>query len=257
VEATLQQPRAIWEGVYKDLSEVPTAGPGFCGAKWLTACSEKTSQLLKLASENCSVPRTIADKSCLLPFLAAMLAEDAARLRILDFGGGLGSTYVSVASSLPTKNLDYVVVEGSEVCSAAKKIFAGDSRVRFVTAIPESLHGVDIVHLGSSLHYVAKWKEVLRCLAGLNSRYWLFTDLVAGDIPTYASAQNYYDSKIPVWFFNFREVTSEVESLGFKLVFKSIYLGTYLGKEGPIPQNNFPEHLRLDHSCNVLFSRCG
>lgn len=83
----------------------------------------------------------------------------------------------------------------------------------------------------------------------------LFTDLTAGKIPTYVSVQNYYDSKIPVWFFNIDEILKEVEKLGFKVALCSPRLSPFFGKLQEIPQNNFPEKYRLKNSCNLLISK--
>jgi len=109
--------------------------------------------------------------------------------------------------------------------------------------------------LCSSLQYVEDWKGLIGDLARYGAEYLLLVDLPAGDIPTYATVQNYYESKIPYWFFNVKDVIDSVTGAGFKLLFKSTYIGERLGKEQPLPQKNFPEEYRAGDSCNLLFGK--
>lgn len=107
--------------------------------------------------------------------------------------------------------------------------------------------------MGSSLHYIEDWQNMLHRLCRYQPEYFLIMDLPAGDIPTFATAQNYYDSKIPVWFFNVNEVIEVVKINGFKLVFKSAYIAAILGDESPFRLDNFDKKYRIDNACNLLF----
>jgi putative methyltransferase (TIGR04325 family) len=118
--------------------------------------------------------------------------------------------------------------------------------------LPASPETFDIVHLGSSLHYIDNWRSLISQLAGYKPTYFLLTDLTAGDIPTFVTAQNYYGAKIPVRFFNITEVLDAMSASGFKLIFKSRFRGTYLDKVQPVPQENFPQELRLGDTCSIL-----
>jgi len=71
--------------------------------------------------------------------------------------------------------------------------------------------------------------------------YILLADVPAGKMPTYATVQNYYGSKIPHWFFNLNEMINAMAAIKYKLLFKSAYIGKRLGIEQPMPQDNFPE----------------
>jgi putative methyltransferase (TIGR04325 family) len=127
--------------------------------------------------------------------------------------------------------------------------------VTFHSSLPDEIEKVDIVHIESALQYINEWQKILADLARYAPEFYLFTNLPAGDIPTYATTQQYYGSRIPYWFFNLDEVVTVISNLGYSLVFQSAFIHRILDKEQKYPQANFPEHLRLGHSCNLLFRR--
>jgi hypothetical protein len=56
-----------------------------------------------------------------------------------------------------------------------------------------------------------------------------------------------------MWFLNFQEFVQEVSSLGYKLIYKSLFQPTIHGVEQSLPMQNFDERYRLKHACNLLF----
>lgn len=174
----------------------------------------------------------------------------------MDFGGGLGSTYISVTAVCASRQLvDYHIVESKRICQAGESCFRGDNNIHFYDHLPGEIKNVDIICLSSSIQYVEDWKALLKEIIKYEPLYILLADLPAGDIPTYATVQNYYESKIPCWFFNVDEVIDAMVSMNLNLLFKSSYNGTYLGKEQPMPQDNFPTEYQVGKSCNLLFNR--
>lgn len=245
----------IWEGVYKSFTEVPARDEGFHGGTWRNNSLEKISALLEASQADRFVPSVVAFNASLLPLLTALVNEQMGKVTVLDFGGSLGFTYVPVTAGLIRKDsLEYLIVDNPIICEAGERVFQNDKRIRFCTELPRDVEKVDIVHLGSSLQYVDDWRGLITELAHYRPQYFLFTDLLAGDIPTYATIQNYYGSKIPCWFLNVHELVSAVTNEGFELLLKSTYLNTYLGKQQECPQDNFPQELRLGNPCCLLFS---
>jgi hypothetical protein len=57
------------------------------------------------------------------------------------------------------------------------------------------------------------------------------------------------------WFFNVNDVVGVLYKLGYKLSFKSRFIGPYLGIEQEAPQDNFPKKFRIGHSYNLLFAK--
>ncbi len=246
--------KGIWEGVYKSFKEVRAVGKGFNSDQWLSSSRKKTLELLANLKIEKPDSEVVAYRTSLLPFLVAVINGKSGKIKILDFGGGLGITYIQVISALVNnQNVEYHIVENENICKEGKLIFRDEERVHFHTSLPNDLKEVDIVHMCSALHYVENWKALISKLVDYQPEHFLFVDLTAGDIPTHVSAQNYYESRIPVWFLNIDEVIDVMSSVNFKLLFKSAYAGAYLGKEQKMLQ--IPKEYRLGNTCNLLFSR--
>jgi putative methyltransferase (TIGR04325 family) len=233
----------IWEGIYQNYRDVPVSGEGFDSAYWITGMRAGTEAVLREDSSG-------AGEYALLPFLASLVSSKQDRLTILDFGGGMGAEYVYLIRSLPQGlPLQYYVVEGRKVCEAGTELFSGDNRIRFCVSLPKDLPHVDIVYLRSALQYIEDYRGLLRQLAGLRPQFILFVDLVAGENPTYATAQrNVPGSVIPYWFFHGREICTLMAGLEYELIFQGL-------QERHYDQSNFPETHRLGHARNLLFAR--
>lgn len=238
----------VWEGIYKSFAEIPFSEDAHEESVWLDRSIQRIKQLRKSPS--------VIHRDNLLPFLTALVHDKRKTLKILDFGGGMGFTYIPVKKALPEGcRIEYHIVEVDQVCKEAGKIFKREKDIFFHISLPAAPKTVDIVHLGSSLQYVADWKETLGKLAAYKPQYFLFMDLYAGNIPTFVTVQNYYGSHMPCWFFNIDEFIQTMKSHGYALQFSSSYLATILGKEGESPMQNFPPKYRLGHAHNLLFIR--
>lgn len=248
----------IWEGIYAGFAQCPRVGPGFESDRWVRQETDRINELLEAVENNKAISSVVSNRTNLLPFLAVMVSENSKenRISILDFGGGLGSTYISVMAACADEQVvDYRVVDSKNICQAGKKCFKDNAHLHFYDHLTDEIQKVDIICLSSSIQYVEDWKGLLKGLTKYDPQYILLADLPAGDIPTYATVQNYYESRIPHWFFNVTEVIETMTSIDFSLLFKSSYDGTYLGKKQPMPQDNFPDKYRVGRSCNLLFSR--
>ena len=247
----------IWEGVYKDFRDVPVVDKGFDGETWIKNQTETALQAMAALRAERTISGVVVYGDSLLPFLASLVRGESGKVRILDVGGGVGLTYLQVLAALVDRSaVEYHIVEKEGVCLAGRKVFKGDGRIRFYTSLPDRLD-VDVVHIGSALQYVEDWKSLLRKLALYRPRYFLFMQIPAGDIETFATAQNYYESKIPCWMFDIREVVSVLAEEGFSLSFKSAFHGKSLGVEQEQLRLNFPHAKRLDTSSNLMFLRGG
>ncbi len=246
----------IWEGIYKNFAECPRDGGGFSSERWVEQQAERVNKLK--AEIEASPESAVGYQTSLLPMVTAMAAASLKKdkLRILDFGGGLGNTYLLMNSGcVKQTGLEFYVVESQEVCRKGREIFRNDNKICFYSELPKDVKDFDIIHLGSSIQYIEDWKELPGEFAKYNAEYVLLADVPAGDIPTYATLQNYYGSKIPHWFFNIDEFVSAFDSVNYDLLFKSAFIGPRLGIIQPMPQDNFPKEYRLGETCNLLFIR--
>jgi len=241
----------IWEGIYNNFSEVNREGKGFSGELWVKNSCNKIEKI-KQSTLNGDSSKITGFRESILPVIAGMVMADQGFVKILDFGGGMGFTFYPVYLSLPDKKkFEYHIVEVFNVCESGKSFYEGIPEIKFHSVLPQG--NFDIVNMGSSLQYIEDWKGMLNTLARYKSQYFLLSDLPAGNIPTYVTVQNYYDSKIPVWFFNVSEIIDTLTDLNYQLILKVPYISNILGLEQPYPQENLEKKYRIGYPLILLF----
>ena len=245
----------IWEGVY-DRFPPGDAEDVFGGEHWVGALAEQTRQMLDSSEESRTIPAaTLVHEYPLAPVAASLMAMRRGKIRILDFGGGMGASFVAVAASCgKPEALEFHIVEGSRVCERGRQLHAGTTNLYFHESLPDVAEAFDLVHAGSSLHYVKDWRGMLRCFTDYSPSMILLAGLPAGDIQTFACYQNYYGRRMPMWFLNVGEVIGALDNLGYCLVYRSLLASRCLGKMQPMPMDNFPPERRIARKCNLLFA---
>jgi putative methyltransferase (TIGR04325 family) len=257
-----------WEGVYSKLTDVPTdrgerlatdssirAGSGAASA--ISAAFEDSSRVdmsvgwtrhaLSLIGKGQTPSSPWHDA---LALLAAVVGGRNARVRVLDFGGGVGLGFAYVLATLRTSTaIDYHVVELEKMAAAGRELFTHDPRITFHISIPTFSEGVDIVYMSSVLEYIDDYAGLLRQLAGLGASHILLAQSAVGRIPTYATRQmNVRGHSLPYWFINIDELVGTLSASGYSLAYEA--------DAGPhYDQSNFPETHRIGRMRNLLFIR--
>lgn len=245
----------IWEGIYTSFDQCPKCGDGFSGERWSI---QQLDRIKKLQNEiSISGENVVGYETSLLPLVVGLAGNETEnKIKILDFGGGLGNTYLLMNSGcIRNIEFEFYIVESQEVCERGREFFKGDCQIHFFSSLPKEIKSFEIIHLGSSIQYIEDWKGLLTGFTKYNPKYILLADVPAGNIPTYATVQNYYESKIPYWFFNMNEIIDCMDSAGYGLLFKSVCIEKRSGKYQPLPQDNFPADYRAGESRNLLFVR--
>ena len=246
----------IWEGVYENWDRAPMDEGVFEGDLWLNKISSQAQQNLELfqTSGSSISPVSIA-RDYILPVVASMVERDVGEtLRVLDFGGGLAKSYYSLITAFSEpNNLEFHIVESEAVCARGKKIFSDQPNILFHSKLPKLQDTVHIIHSGSTLQYVKEWQELIASFAEYKPKYLILADMMAGDVKTFVTIQNFHGKKIRSRFLNIKELLSVVEEVGFNLIYKSKYLNEIRGVMGPKPMENFEKEYRLDHGCQLLF----
>ncbi len=240
------RPGNIWEGIYDDYAQVPRSGGAFEGDVWLEG---RRRSLEKERREENDLSSFI-DENALLPFLVSIIGLEERPVRILDFGGGLGESYLDTKRRLKERfAIDYHIVETARMCEEGTALFESQDGIQFHDSLPSEMSDLDVVYVSSALQYVEDYAALLRRLCAYRPRFILFVKLSSGDIPTYATAQkNVRGSTIPYWFINIQELLQIMSAGGYALIFKSVLEREY-------DQDNFPEEYRLRRACNLLFGR--
>lgn len=252
----MSKPLHIWEGIYRDYAaaERDAAGPGFSGDTWRERSTRAAQECLDALSSKSAIPSFHKQRSTGLPFVAATMVDPRKRLRVLDFGGGLGIGYMTLAEAIPRASLDvdYTILEIPPVCSAGRALH-GNS-VTYVDALPTTTT-YDIVHSASAIQYVADWQALLLGLGSLGASVILLSDVFAGSFSSFVTLQNYYGSRIPHWFMNMDELLTVMAKSGYHLTMKSDVHARRLDIDDVLPMPNFPESHRLDRALHMLFRR--
>ncbi len=241
----------IWEGVYNSFDEVPIVGDGFKSDTWINHSLEKIKELIKLRDENKS---KIFNDLPLYSIVANLYLKNK-KIKILDFGGGMGNSFIPLCSTLPdSKQIEFTVVEDERNVLAARNIFSNDARIKFVSNLPDG--NFDIIHISSSLQYIDNWESLLVSLSKYKAKYFIFTDLPAGNIKnTFVSAQNYYESRIPHIFFKLDDILNVMSGNNYKLIYQNNFQANILKENNHYPQDNFKEEYRINHSKTLVFKR--
>jgi len=237
----------IWEGVFSNFADVPSAGDGFMTSDWI---ENSRRRLEAIKTTGCRY------QEYLLPAVAATIAAERGRdpLIILDVGGGAGNGYPPLRAAMPSGSIEFNVVENEQVCKLGRDAFPKISELKFHTTIP-NLPRIDIIHLGSVIQYVDDWKSFIKQLTGLQPDYLLFSDAFTGSVPTFVTAQHFYGLRLPCRFLSLDELKTFVENQCMKLVLDTEYDRTMLGKRDPLPMEALPEQYRLRYTHHLLFRR--
>lgn len=246
------EPFYIWEGIYETFEEAGGSTEVFAERGWVERSKQKGTNLRSQARSSRSAP---ACHEYCIPIVVALLQARRRHVRVLEFGGSVGFTFHSTVDALARpQDVEIHVLDNERICAAGKDVFAGEERISFHSRLPEEV-SFDVVHFGSSIQYVPAWAAQIKELASLRPEFLVFDDLPAGDIRTFVSAQNYYGKKIPHWFFNIDAFIDTVtRETDYRLCYKAQYVGTLLGKTGPLPMENFPADHRIEHAYNLVFS---
>ncbi len=254
----MDKPFKIWDGVFGSFAEADADKATFDGDVWLDKVRATAREAIAASKGETEIPSIAETANYALPFVAATAAHRDRTLRILDFGGGLAASYFPLVAMLPSDQpLEYVIVENDGVCQEGDKLLATDRRISFRTDLPEPGTRYDIVHCGSSLHYVEDWRQMLRQLVAYQPAYLLFADLPAADNCSFVTTQAYYGRRIAVHFWNLREFIAAIQEIGYDLLLKARYRGRFLGPTAAMPTEHFDSVRRLTYCSQLIFRRAG
>ena len=232
--------KQTYSGVYSSFDEVPKRGDGYEDDQW-PAVAAQYARWAITKNESGFIPSVVTNENALLPLLVATTRAT----RILDFGGAAGFSYIATKYGSMHEVERYVVVEHPKVCAQGRVIFKGDPRVEFMESIPKEQF--DLVVIGSALQYVSDYKEMLKTLASLKPRWFLFTKLPAGENLTFVTAQiNLPGKTLSSWLFNAKELIFAMDRLDYKVVFRC-------ANEGQVNQGEIESRYKLGQFGNLLF----
>jgi putative methyltransferase (TIGR04325 family) len=161
--------------------------------------------------------------------LAAQRARDGLPVRLLDFGGGLGVNFFTVASALPpSSRFAWHVVDTPLNCAAGRELFVDEPRCQFHSSPPNDDY--DLVLASSVLQYIPEWGNALTKLSNRNASYLCLTRLPMTTGPTFAARQQIAFTSgphagksagaTPHWFFSREELIARLAANGYGLSYE-------------------------------------
>jgi putative methyltransferase (TIGR04325 family) len=245
----------VWEGVYKDFEEAAAETTVFEDSVWQEKVFNRALAMIAENNKPSIISNSATTTEYALPFFVAMQVNSNVAFKVLDFGGGLGTSYIPLVPMLPeSTKLDFLVVENKTICRMGDELFFNDNQIRFLHSIPTE-EQFDLVHAGSSIQYIEDWLNLLDSFVATNAQYVLFSDLPAGDNKTFVTAQWFHGRRIPVRFWNFKEFSAAMDSRGYDLIFKSNYRGYYMDKNATLPTHNFEPEYQLKQFIQLVFRK--
>jgi len=162
------------------------------------------------------------------PTLACLLrvaAENDGKLRVLDFGGSLGSFYFQHRKHFrDLKEVRWSVVEQPHFVACGREEFQDDV-LKFYESIDDCMAAgtVDVVFCSSVLEYLEKPYEILGSMARSGVPYILFdrTPFIEGDCDRLTVQHvpvTIYPASYPAWFFSSVRFEQELSKMGLKKV---------------------------------------
>lgn len=246
---TYLKEKSIWEGVYQNFSEVPISSPVFNDDLWVTKQHARIKQIIENHQNG-----TIVSRDYPMPVITSMLLQQKKHVSVLDFGGGMGQTYFEIICKVPDarERITFTVVETLAVTQNLAPEVKGYPHLNFTDNYKTISMPIDLIHVGSTLQYIDDWHGLLMSLAKkFKPSIFVLSDLLVGDIPTFVTAQSYYDRIICARFINEREFCEHWDMLGYDLIFRSDYQP--IEGDDYFSNHALPETHRLRKPCHMVF----
>ena len=246
----------IWEGVFADFynAEKFADGFGFSGETYNTRAFDAAKECLLSLEKNEPIPFFHKQRSVLLPPIVAMMLNNQSQLNILDFGGGLGIGWMTLKESITNakEKINYTILELPAICKQGKELH--NDEINFIDTLPNT-NEFQIIHSSSAIQYIEDWQNLIKRLCSFNAKHILMSDVFAGDFETFVTLQNYYNNKIPHWFFKFTDFIKAFNENGYLLDMSSFVSAKRLNYDDELPMNNFEDKYKLKYTSHMLFSK--
>jgi len=177
----------------------------------------------KLADEPNGHTAKDVDKFFLCTLISDLSKER--RIKVVDFGGGIGELYESCVANADANNVDYIVVDSTALINVGRK---KHSRISFIdsrSVKASDIYGADLIFLRGVLQYVKDWKALIRFLLDTEPKYLVLSRHLSPDnsSETILATQRIqtrlgYAGDCCVHLTNWKEICREANNAGYDLV---------------------------------------
>lgn len=217
-----------WQGNYRSWHEAAQDSDGYS--------DQKIFNLVKQAAMMVKNGEAVYERDGIIfdriqyswPALSGILlaaARNGGNLNVIDFGGGLGSSYFQNRKFLNYINLhSWNVVEQKHFVEFGNKHFA-DEKLSFSISIEECLKASapDTFLLSGVVQYLESPFELLKRIAGIKLNLLIIdrTTFINGSktrIAIQKVSKLISGASYPIWLFNEKEFLKELDRCGFKVL---------------------------------------
>lgn len=245
-------PRPRFAGVYAAANEAPDESP-FASPRWLRMSEERLARLCADADPGAWLPAHALPAAQTPTALIANLLAEASVCRVLDFAGGSGAIYFLTYPYLSRpERVAWDVFDDDRLAELGRRWRRPEHRLRFLKALPDEDERYEIVHVNTSLQYLADPHALLARLLVHRPRYVVLTRLLAGEVPTWFTAETLHGRRTPCAILDVRALAGFFAERGYRLVFRAPALDEPL----PAPRwhRAIPERLRIPSSLHLVFA---
>jgi putative methyltransferase (TIGR04325 family) len=245
----------IWKGVFANFNEIQDTENIYESERWLESNLDRSRKVIDNEGHFTYRSKIARDYPLKMAVLAAL--ESKVKISVLDVGGGYGKNVMEIQSTFLDieSRIDFYILENSVLIDFYKmniKLPKNFYFIQNISEIEKLQAGIDVLHFGSVIQYFQNLKVELGDILQTSRPKWIvFSDLMAGDIETFVTVQNYYNSKIPFRFVNFEELNKLVGDWGYKLFVKEFY--EHDSTSVYFPQKGFDKKYQIDNSMNVIY----
>ncbi len=195
-----------------------------------------------------------------LHFIAG-LSSRKKKFKLLDFGAGLGNTYIKLKKkgfiennifySLYDQNINLTTIAEKMI----KKKFKKSNKLKVFHKFND-INYHDAIHFGSMLEYVENYKELINDIfkqMKKKPKYIFISDLFGTKQNDFYLIANYYGHKYFVKFHNINNLVKEFTKHNYKLIYKNPHLPNIRGKFQFFDMSNLPEKNRILNTWNLFF----
>lgn len=129
----------------------------------------------------------------LSPVLYLIISEskNKEKLSVIDFGGGVGNTYLPIIKKLnKPQSIDYHIIDSEKNINQGMAIFSSNEiKPIFHKEIPKDIHA-DIIIASSVIQYVSDYSQIIHCLCALKAKYIYLTRTLTTENETFCVQQN-------------------------------------------------------------------
>ena len=195
-----------------------------------------------------------------LHFVAG-LSLNKKKFSVLDFGAGVGNTYIKFRKKgFLKKNIHYSIYDQNiNLTNSAKKMvvknFKKISNLKFYFNF-EDIKYHDAIHFGSILEYVDDFQKLfIKIFSRIKKKpkFIFISDLFGTKQKSFYLIANYYGHNYFVKFHNLNDVILTLRKLNYKLIYRNPFLPNIKGEFKFFDMSNLPKKYRITHTWNLFF----